>query len=866
MLTDVATVGFSHLRALSPDGRSKAFDAGANGYARGEGAGIVVLKRLSDAVADGDPIYAVIRGGAINQDGRTNGLTAPNRFSQEAVLRQAVCRCRSVPRRRAVRRGSRHRHAARRSDRGRGLGRRCGSGTSCGTTLPDRIREDKHRASGIGRGRSFGDQDWRWLCTERTIPASLHFQTPNPHIAFDALRLRVQDRTSSWPATDGPARAGVSGFGFGGTNAHLVLEEAPGGRASRDNVSADQNPQLLVLSARSEAALKDLAGAFGRYVESDEGRQAMLAEICQYAATKRTHHRFRLSVVAQSHDQLAADLRAFAEGEPRSSTSHGRRRPSGPPQIGFALSKLDAGLLESLLTARTGLRAQFESFSGNDACVATAEQNSFRRQYALALLWRSWGVEPSYLGGGSSADLLASCLSEHISLAEALAALPAEEAGEAIDATALTAEELDQMQQEGLRLLVLLGALDTQEAIAVPSTVTILPSLRQGETSEPLLAALGTLYSQGVDIDWTRFYGSRVARRLTLPNYPFQQERYPWKTSAPVVETTRSVAAEQPVEPKNAAGSHPLLSKHFDALMPIFESQLDLQRFAFLADHQVGGKIVTPGAALVELALASAAESFPGQQLRLENVRFEHLLPLEADEVRTLQIILNDASEETTKFQIHARSRAVAPRPAAWIPCASGTIVRSAAPTAMPAAAELPETIARRLGQERLPSQLYAELAQFGLNYGPNFQAIERIWSSAGETLGQVALPRALRSKHEPWQLHPVTLDACLQVIAAALPDEALAGRQGAILVPARIGAVYCYAALPSRVWSHCTLRTASLEDSTELTADVQILDEEGRLLAKIEDIRFAGFPAARRTQAANQPAVSGSHQPLAGA
>ncbi|MFL5887102.1 MAG: type I polyketide synthase [Thermoleophilaceae bacterium] len=228
MLNPVTTLGLARLGLLSPSGRCRAFDAAADGFVRGEGAGAVVLKRLDAAVADGDRILALIRGSAVNSDGRTNGLTAPSRGAQEAVLREAY-------RRAGIQPSSVDYVEAQ------------GTGTLLGDTI-----EAGALGSVLAEGRPLDRP-----CTvgsvktnighleaaagvaafikvvlalqRRTIPASLHFAEPNPGIPFDRLPLRIGTATQPWKNGGEPRRAGVSAFGFGGTNAHLVLEEADAG-------------------------------------------------------------------------------------------------------------------------------------------------------------------------------------------------------------------------------------------------------------------------------------------------------------------------------------------------------------------------------------------------------------------------------------------------------------------------------------------------------------------------------------------------------------------------------------------------------------------------------------------------------------
>ncbi|HEX8198977.1 MAG TPA: beta-ketoacyl synthase N-terminal-like domain-containing protein, partial [Isosphaeraceae bacterium] len=245
---------------LAPDGRCKAFDASADGYVRGEGAGLVVLKPLGRALADGDPIYAVIRGGAINQDGRTNGLTAPSRSAQEAVLRTAYRRAGVIPGR--VRYVEAH-----------GTGTLLGDpieAHALGAVLAEGRPADRPCALGsvktnIGHLEAAagvaGLIKVALALHHRAIPPSLHFRDPNPHIPFAALGLGVQREPGAWPETDAPPVAGISSFGFGGTNVHLVLEGAPSTlRSGRPDETTGSLPGSILPAPMSEPFLPPLVG------------------------------------------------------------------------------------------------------------------------------------------------------------------------------------------------------------------------------------------------------------------------------------------------------------------------------------------------------------------------------------------------------------------------------------------------------------------------------------------------------------------------------------------------------------------------------------------------------------------------------
>jgi acyl transferase domain-containing protein len=314
-------VAESRAGMLSPDGRSKSFDARANGYGRGEGAGVVILKRLSRALTDGDPVRALVLGTAANQDGHTEGITVPNGDAQEALLRAAARQAGISPGR--IRYMEAH-----------------GTGTPVGDPI-----EAKALAAVLAEGRPAGDRCIvgsvkanighleaaagvaglmkAVLCLEhREIPPQLHFETPNPAIPFDDLCLRIPTTLEPWPDEPGPTLAGVNSFGFGGTNAHAVLASAPDSAeapapapvaepgATSPGGEDDERAQLIPLSASSPEALAERARQWRRWLE-DGGAKVELRDLAYTAAARRTHLPYRVGLVAASAAELAGALDDF---------------------------------------------------------------------------------------------------------------------------------------------------------------------------------------------------------------------------------------------------------------------------------------------------------------------------------------------------------------------------------------------------------------------------------------------------------------------------------------------------------------------------------------------------------------------------
>jgi acyl transferase domain-containing protein/aryl carrier-like protein len=441
-------VGFCRMGMLSPDGRCRAFDARASGFVRSEGAGMVVLKPLAQAQAEGDRVYAVIRGTAVNQDGRTAGMTVPSQEAQEALIRQA-CRSAGVTPAQ-IQYVEAHGTGTPVGDpiEARALGRVLSTGRPDGE--PCLIGSVKTNIGHLEAGAGIASLIKAALALHHhRIPGNLHFERPNPEIDFDGLRLRVPTRSEPWPATRGAAVAGVNAFGFGGTNAHVILQETPrtelkarqSGRLRP--VESSHRAWLIPLSARGPEALRAAAGLLEESLAHSLS-EASLRDIAWNAALRRTHHDHRLAVVARSKQELAESLREFAGGRPAPRGAAGRIVTSRRPRIAFVCSgqgpqwwamgrellreepvfratieRCDAvvrqlgtwSLLEELTTEEAASRMEATSIA--QPCL-------FALQVALAELWASWGVRPEAVVGHSVGEVAAAHIAGVFGLEDAV--------------------------------------------------------------------------------------------------------------------------------------------------------------------------------------------------------------------------------------------------------------------------------------------------------------------------------------------------------------------------------------------------------------------------------------------------------------
>ncbi|MCW5623131.1 MAG: type I polyketide synthase [Burkholderiales bacterium] len=438
MLSPEATIGFCRLGALAPDGRCRTFDAAAQGYARGEGCGIVVLKKLSAALADGDRVLAVVRGSAVNHDGASNGLTAPSGPAQTAVIRAALQRAGLQPA--DVQYVEAHGTA---TPLGDPIEVMALNDVFAGRATPLLIGSVKTNFGHLeGAAGVAGLMKLVLSLQHRQIPAHLHFATPSPRIPWARLPFTVPTALTEWPATAGPRRGGVSSFGMSGTNVHLIVEEAP---PSRPAVSAtvDRPLHVLAVSARSPAAL---AEQVARYRDALGEDGVALADLCFSANTGRSHFALRRAWVAADgaglRDQLdraaatpstevghrAAPRIAFLfTGQGAQYVQMGRALYERAPVFRDAIDRCAAivdPMLQRPLRSVLYPDGTVAASADIDATVFT-QPALFALQYALTALWRSWGVAPQIVVGHSVGEYAAAVEAGIVDLPQALGLLAA---------------------------------------------------------------------------------------------------------------------------------------------------------------------------------------------------------------------------------------------------------------------------------------------------------------------------------------------------------------------------------------------------------------------------------------------------------
>lgn len=570
----------------SADGHCRAYDHRANGTTSGSGLGIVVLKRLEDALEDGDYIYAVIRGTAVNNDGSSkNSFTAPNVDGQAECIAEAIAVSGVNPETITYIDGH-------------------GTGTDLGDPIEIAALTKAYRAytqrknfCGIGSAKT----NIGHLVTaggvasliktvlamqHRQLPPSLNFERPNPKIDFVNSPFYVHTKLSEWKSEGGPLRAGVSSFGIGGTNTHVIIEEAP---VMSPSESSRRPWQLVLLSAKTGAALERMTANLREHVGQNPAIN--LADLAFTLQLGRRNFNHRRVLVCRDRDDL---LRKLTRLDSKEVTTRFRKPKKQPvvmifPGEGTPIGNLKLDLYETEPVFQAEIDRCLEILQAifgqdwrqvlNSGLPESEESKSYFNQdsinraavftldYALAKLWIDWGVNPEFFGGEGVGELVAACLAGVFSLEDALLlavaseeSLPEKAAQVSLKAPRIQfisnvsgtwianseasrpdywvwqrqgvrfSEGLGEILKDPDQLILETGAgrkLTDQAKKLSPAGPEIIPVLANPESAfYSLLCGAGEFWLSGGGITWPKFYVQEKRRRIPLPTYPFERERY----------------------------------------------------------------------------------------------------------------------------------------------------------------------------------------------------------------------------------------------------------------------------------------------------------------------------------------------------
>ncbi|MER5948445.1 beta-ketoacyl synthase N-terminal-like domain-containing protein [Streptomyces sp. NPDC001904] len=869
------------LGALSKDGRCKSFDASGDGYGRGEGCGVVVLKRLSDAQRDGDPVLAVIKASGVNQDGPGSGLTVPNGSAQRDLIRRTLAEAEAVP-----------------ADIG--YVEAHGTGTALGDpiefqalkdvfagdasrTSPLRIGSVKSNIGHLEAAAGVAGLIKLVLCLQHgRIPPNLHLNTVNPKIRLADIPATVPLTCQEWEQGPGARVGAISSYGFSGTNAHAVVAEAP--RPEPSGTGPDDRPlHVLALSARSKGALRDLAESYLTFLDGDG--LPSLGDLCHTANTGRTHFAHRLAVAAGDHEELR---RTLGERIPLPADAP---RSGAAPRVVFAFSgRWDDRLVRELYATQPAFRAALQAcdeavrgrggkgITDGLAGPAPTEPGAdprdravaaFCMAYAMDRMWASWGVRPQAVVGRGGAEYAAACAAGVMDLDTATAHLLPGKASAPVDRGGLhraTArvfsgatggavdrrELLDPAHWAGLALpraeasepfehVVRRLAADYDHCVTTdlpaddprPGAATAAGAHERATTGEtaawPHIArTLGTLYEAGVSVDWAGFDSGRSRRKVLLPTYPFQRKQF-WTREAPP-----ATALPQPAPPRDALEGQLIHT-------PLGADQVgfDLPMSA-VPDVRATHGVLHVGyyLELVARALRLTGDAVP---LPVRSLRFTSALVLREDRENRLVVTFSEQPDGTPGFAVHGQGD----HRKDWTLHAEGSL-RSAGQG--PAG---PERIRTRdegpLTQgfhAPTPGDEFYRLAaaERRLDLGEDVRWLAEVWTRDGAALARLSAPVGLDTAGSHLLgFHPGIVDACAQLFHAALPPGTPSDMKFMMIEcgPVRLGQV----APTGDLWCRSTV-TEYDEATTELRGSFDLFDGQGQVLASVSGVRMKGLGA----------------------
>ncbi len=805
LLSPAIFVALCKMNALSPDCSCKTFDENANGYVRAEGCGIVVLKRLSAAQREGNAILAVIKGSAVNHDGQSSGLTVPNGLAQKQLLEQCL------------------QNAGLKSDE-IGFIESHGTGTPLGDPIEIKALTDvfakrepdnplyigavKTNIGHLEAAAGIAGLIKAVLCVSRgKIPANLHLKRINSKIKTAKTNLIFPQETIQWETAGMPRSAGVSSFGFSGTNAHLIISQFLQQEQNHSQIQTDNPLTILSISSQNEETFKAIIQRYIRYLE--EKPHTNLDDFCYTLNIGRFHFKERAAIIAENLNHLKEELMLLYQDETSKNIFTGQRISAECKTIFIFDDSIDITFTQGRRLYETIPRFQ-ETFEAADTVVMSyihesavdyitlkkdASKNKYMQeichfliQYCIAKLFGEWGIIPYAVIGNGRGEITAACIAEIMSLEYALYMLLLsheititlanekkklqnpklrylsgrintgfqtdflqEEYWQQLYSMDTVDRSIEQIVKQDIHALINFGFDKKIEAVNVPC----INLLDNSDIWFNMLRALAQSYCLGANIKWSIFKNESARNRLQLPGTVFKKKKF-WHSSL-IQSMTND---ESLIEPKYEKNVNPLSGRVIQS--PVKTTQvafhLNSKNFNELKDNN---QIVHIGNYL-EMLTNAITEKFKISKYSIFNMRFLTALVIEE---LTAEIMLTFEKDENckVKFSFFSRNN----KNETWGIHAEGEIILGEDWTEPISSSYDRKSIRQRCKNKTDYEEFYNLLQKRGFNLGQSVKWVENVWYGNNEVLAKF---RNLNEKDRNIDyglcIHPGIIDACAQLFA----------------------------------------------------------------------------------------------------
>lgn len=890
---------------VSPDGHCRTFSASAQGTIFGSGVGVVILKRLEDALQDNDNILAAIKGSAINNDGALKpSYTAPSMDKQAEVIGEALA-------------------IANVSPESIGYIEAHGTGTPIGdpvevAALTQAFQEytDRKQYCAIGSVKTnIGHLDVAagmagliktvLILKHKQIPPTLHFDRPNPKIDFLNSPFYVNTQLKAFASGDTPRRAGITSLGVGGTNVHMILEEAP----EIESVQT-QKPQVLLVSAKTESAFCKARENLRDYLRTNP--VINLADVAYTTQVGRIRFPIAQAFVCRNIEEAWQQLNTTKAVIPQSfdgntvnvcfvladfKRDHARNL--------WSLSKTQAVFQDafnecieswnSLLTEidRDGqkldqaLIQKWAKSKKSGVTLLSAQVITFSLQYALTRLLMDWGITPQALVTSGTGELVGACIAGVINPSIALALLGLHhsqldtavyglvekrlQARFAIEPTIplyicgheewlsegghkpdywLNRRKADAQQATVLTadisntVNLLIGSPNSQTATESQNHIlNLIDTSEVNDLDDRLLHIVATLWTTGVSIAWNKLHTGEPRRRIPLPTYPFERKCYRYEQ--PEIIVSKALAP--------AAPAHPLLhnSIHSPEIgKSLFECNMDLHNFPYLDDHRVFGLAIVPGSFHISIALSAASQIYGDIPIGIESLIFGKALFIEQAHSRKVQLVIDIRSSDRNlaQYKLMSCESGKQLEAHAWHTHSQGYIL-SNIKRLKPQTLDIDEILSR------CPKQIshdvfYQNGWEKGFEWQGDFRSLRRMWQGDGEALALLEYSSGLQQSIDDYSIHPAILDACLQPYLLTLSPNLTNSEP---YIPLSIDKMVFYKKPTAKLWIHTRLCEADSQTKDSFAIDLNIYDEHRQPIMHIECLRVIRMPKHQLVQVADE-------------